>query len=497
MKRNALIRCAAWLLTLCAVMPMAVACGDDSGKNPGTTTAEKKETETIDENDPYADRLKVSDDLGEYDFKEYEYRIMSADGRGWHYFIEEDDSDVINTAIYQRNRAVEERFNCKIVLVGDPFYTESIHKINVDISTGDDVYDLVASHTVGLGGLVPSMLFTNWYDVPNVNFDKPWWSSSNEEVLTHYDVCYLAIGDLALSAMAYTYCMFYNKRLGADYDMPDVYEIVNNGEWTLDKITEMTKDIYTDLDMDGKSNTDNDMYGCLTDSGSGVSAYLWSFDNPIYKKGDDGGLECVYHTKKLSDIASKLVDFYTLYRGIRRCSFDATSSMIDAFIGGRALLVNGLFDHAISGGMRNMEDDYAILPYPKWDEAQENYYTMADGAHQSLAIPVTVRNMEAAGTITEALNAESYKILYPAYYDVALKVKGARDEESIKMLDMIKESCVFDFGFIYDGNKAYGGILFSQILRNNKHIESTWKRYERSATKWYDSILEAFENYEG
>ncbi|MBO5649185.1 MAG: hypothetical protein J6S76_04665, partial [Clostridia bacterium] len=86
---------------------------------------------------------------------------------------------------------------------------------------------------------------------------------------------------------------------------------------------------------------------------------------------------------------------------------------------------------------------------------------------------------------------------YPAYYDVALKVKGARDEESIKMLDMIKESCVFDFGFIYDGNKAYGGILFSQILRNNKHIESTWKRYERSATKWYDSILEAFENYEG
>ncbi|MBO5649360.1 MAG: hypothetical protein J6S76_05550, partial [Clostridia bacterium] len=84
-----------------------------------------------------------------------------------------------------------------------------------------------------------------------------------------------------------------------------------------------------------------------------------------------------------------------------------------------------------------------------------------------------------------------------AYYDVALKVKGTRDEESIKMLDRIVQSRVFDFGFVFDGWKGYGFILQHQVVRNNKNIESVVTRYERSASKWYDSILEAFENYEG
>ena len=110
MKRNTLIRSAAWLLALCAVMPMAVACGDNTEKKPETTTASKTESGTIDENDPYADRLKVSDDLGEYDFNKSEYRIVTTNNEEM-YWVEQETADVVDTAIYQRNRAVEERFN--------------------------------------------------------------------------------------------------------------------------------------------------------------------------------------------------------------------------------------------------------------------------------------------------------------------------------------------------------------------------------------------------
>ena len=147
--------------------------------------------------------------------------------------------------------------------------------------------------------------------------------------------------------------------------------------------------------------------------------------------------------------------------------------------------------------LRVMEDDYSILPMPKWDEAQEEYITMADGNHNALAIPVTVQNLEAVGTITEALSAESYKIVFPAYYDVALKVKGTRDPESIKMLDRIVESSAFDFGYIYDGWKGFAVMLYSQLTSNSKNIESAYERYERSSLRWYNSLLEVFENYEG
>ncbi|MBO5649225.1 MAG: hypothetical protein J6S76_04865, partial [Clostridia bacterium] len=372
MKRNALIRCAAWLLTLCAVMPMAISCGDDSGKNPTHTTA-NKEADTIDENDPYADRLAISDDLGEYDFNKYQYRIITADERGSDFYMEGESADNVESAVYRRNRAVEERFNCEIVLLGDAFYTETANRINKDITSGDDLIDLVAHHVVSLGLLVGSELFLNWYDIPNINFDKPWWSDSNEELLTHSGVCFMAVGDLALSSMYQSYATFYNKRLGADYDMPDLFEVVNNGEWTIDTIISYSKDIYQDLNMDGKVDAESDLFGYASDYSS-RNTYIWSFDNPIYKV-KNGSLELVLRTDKLSSIYAKLVDEFNIYRGVQTVYKNGVGmSPVEIFAEGRAMFINAPINAALE--LRDMEDDYSILPMPKWDEAQEEYITM-------------------------------------------------------------------------------------------------------------------------
>ena len=408
--------------------------------------------------------------------------------------MEGESADVVETAVYRRNSAVEERFNCEIVLLGDAFYAETANRINKDITSGDDLIDLVAHHVVSLGLLVGSDLFMNWYDIPNVNFDKPWWSDSNKELLTHNGVCLMAIGDLSLSAMYQTYATFYNKRLGADYDMPDLFEVVNNGEWTIDTIISYSKDIYMDLNMDGKADEESDLFGYASDYSSRYT-YIMSFDNPIYRV-NNGSLELTLRSDKLSSIYAKLIDEFSIYRGVQTVYKNgAGMKPIDIFAEGRAMFINATIDAALA--LRDMEDDYSILPMPKWDEAQEKYITMSDGNHNALAIPVTVQNLEAVGTITEALCAESYKIVFPAYYDVALKVKGTRDAESIKMLDMIVESSAFDFGYIYDGWKGFAVMLYSQLTSNNKNIESAYKRYERSSLKWYNSLLEVFENYEG
>ena len=493
MNKKTLLRCAAWLLAVCAVIPMAVACGDDSENKPLQTTANKVESDTIDENDPYADRLAISDDLGEYDFGEYKFRIVCTD-EGTLYVQDEEGADVVDTAIFRRNRKIEERFNCEISVVLDAAGGDDvIGFINKQVTTGEDAFDLASAHVIALGGLVPSNLFLNWYDIPNVNFDKPWWSDSNKDVLTHHDVCLLAVGDLALSALYSTYCIFYNKTIGSAYDMPDMFEIVNNGQWTIDKIVELSKDIYVDLDMDGTVDPDADLFGYMTHNGSSLNAYLWSFDNPIFEN-INGSLELTFKTEKLSSIFEKLVDTFKNYYGISMASFDEAFAP-DVFGEGRLMFANAAIGDALD--YRDMDDDYSILPDPKWDEAQENYYTMVDGSHHAMAVPRTIRDYEAVGTIVEALCAESYKTVFPAYYDVALKVKGTRDEESIKMLDSIVASRVFDFGLVFDNWKGFASLTTARISRYDKNIESAYKRYERSSTKWYNTVLEAFENYEG
>ena len=113
-------------------------------------------------------------------------------------------------------------------------------------------------------------------------------------------------------------------------------------------------------------------------------------------------------------------------------------------------LIPGTLDMTVNY-FRERKGEYGILPYPKLDEEQDDYKNIVDGYHAALAIPKTISDPEFVGIITEALNAESNKIVFPAYYEVALKVKYAHDDESVQMLDKIVNSRVFDFGYVYGG----------------------------------------------
>ena len=111
-----------------------------------------------------------------------------------------------------------------------------------------------------------------------------------------------------------------------------------------------------------------------------------------------------------------------------------------------------------------MEDDYGILPYPKFDESQEKYMSGAMDNYTVLGIPITVSDPEMASIITEALNAESYKQLFPAYYDTALKVKYMRDEESIEMLDIIMNGRNFDMCVLFSSDLGQVTFMFRSLV---------------------------------
>ncbi|MGM9625481.1 MAG: hypothetical protein ACI3XM_07205, partial [Eubacteriales bacterium] len=315
-------------------------------------------------------------------------------------------------------------------------------------------------------------------------------------------VCLTEIGDMALYALSAAYCVFYNKKLGSDYDFPDLYEVVNNGEWTIDYVIGLTKDIYKDLNGNGTVDLEEDLFGYTSDCNSNLNTYLWSFNNPVFKKDGDA-LVYSYKTDKISAIIEKLCDSFNQYDGIKVGSTSYINLegsqghgySRDMFAKGQTVLANGYISMSLSH-FRDLTDEFGILPYPKWDTAQDNYYTMSDGHHEAMAVPKTIGNPEAVGVITEAMCAESYKILVPAYYDVALKVKSTRDEQSIAMLDMIVNSRVFDFGYVYDAWKGASFFLQELVRTNNTNFESYYAKKEKSLTKHYNQVIEFFENYD-
>lgn len=114
---------------------------------------------------------------------------------------------------------------------------------------------------------------------------------------------------------------------------------------------------------------------------------------------------------------------------------DYPQSFVDKFARGNALFMNTYLYLAANDYFRNIKFDYGIIPTMKYNEAQDNYRSMAEGAY--FGVPVTNMENECTGTIIEALAAEGYRQIYPAYFEVVLKEKYLRDDDSKRMLDII------------------------------------------------------------
>lgn len=69
---------------------------------------------------------------------------------------------------------------------------------------------------------------------------------------------------------------------------------------------------------------------------------------------------------------------------------------------------------------------------------------------------------EITGLILEALVYESRYLLLPAYYDVNLKTKFARDDESSAMIDIILANRLYDLGDVYGWGEYVG--VFQRII---------------------------------
>jgi hypothetical protein len=140
-----------------------------------------------------------------------------------------------------------------------------------------------------------------------------------------------------------------------------------------------------------------------------------------------------------------------------------------------------------------MDADYGILPYPKLDTAQEKYMSGAMDNYSVLGVPITVPDLKMASIITEALNAESYKLLYPVYYDVALKVKQMRDEDSVAMLDIIMENRNFDLATLFTNELSNATLIMRNLVSGKKtDFVSQYEKIEEKTKLKLEEIVSVY-----
>jgi ABC-type glycerol-3-phosphate transport system substrate-binding protein len=481
------------LLLAAALLAGAFVGCSDKGSNSTdeTTTAVESPENAGAENEPVEEdeadaRAKVPDGLPEKDMGGEEFRVLTrarSDFVSDLSFDEEMNGDVVNDAIISRNNAVSERFN---IAFGADYDDNAASVIQQCVTAGDDSYDICLTQIILQTAFCYKGGFYDWYtDLPYIDLTKPWYIGNAAEALSVKNHAYVMIGEFDLDVLRFTYCMYYNKDIAATYNLEEVYPVVREGRWTYDTLKGYADMIYTDLDGNGTKD-ENDLLALSGDPYSAVVTYQYSFNNPLFTLDADGIPQMTFDREKASSIVEKLNALYWESPGSFTQGWGTGGT---AWKSGRLLCYTGLFNSA--GNYRDLDFDFGIIPYPKYDETQDSYYTMSDGAHGGMMVPITVKNAEDVSIIIEALNAETWKQVVPAYYETSLKVKFSRDVESAEMLDLLMNARVFDFGYMC-GDWGLAFVIQDLVSANSNNTESAYKSKEKVAQKTFSKIIDAY-----
>lgn len=451
--------------------------------------ADGAETDTADANS----RLSVSDDLPAQTFDGTEIRVMtkSTDDGSYSYLYEIDteslNGDACNDAVYNRNGLIEDRFQITIKAFEN---AEPHNEVGIFAKAGTD-----DAHIVGFSDYLAYVPITagallNWIDARYVDLDKPWHNKLANDAATINNQLYAICSDLSISSMTYTYAMYCNTDLSTQfgYKAEDFYTLVQEGEWTIDKLIEITDTIYVDTNGNGDQDI-SDTYGFGYYPNNPADVWLTAFGGQVCRVTEDNKIKLTFMSDKTVSILEKLVNWQVTGNGFNKLTTSYEEETY--FLNGTLAIAPMRFSVAYST-LRDIDATYIILPYPKWDTAQEAYYTMADDKFTTFGIPTSVfGDMDMISMVYEALSAESYKTVYPAYYDTALKGKYSSDPTTAEMIDLIMEGRAFDFSVQF-AESCFSRMFYlirDMVKAEDINLASKYKSLEKIVNKAIERIL--------
>lgn len=429
--------------------------------------------------------IRESLDLPAVDFDGYEFTILSVNSTamgnseetGSHFWSDfgynaDRSGEPINDAVFTRNSVIEERYDISINIIEVKDVETAAKK---DINAGDDVYDIVMPYIDRTYFMAEPGYIYELSKIPYINLQKPWWDHVLTEDLAMGNRIYVATGDISMEDEEYNWCVVFNKSMVDKFNLRDPYQDVINGSWTYAVIYEMAKTVSYDVNGDGMLDM-NDSFG-YGDDYNGGRYLLHSAGECIAKLNSEGKPELTLMSNRTVLIMEELIKFLRDKTCVIWVS--EMKNVANGWLELNKMLTDGrlLFREANIYNIkqyREMSDDFGLLPGPKFNEEQKNYYQCIDShACSGICVPVTAGNTERTGVILEALAYESIHIKN-AYYNVTLTGKYTRDEESLDMLKIIFDSRMYDIGIVFGW-----GNLISVIDNTIKNGEGFISLYEK------------------
>lgn len=438
-------------LLLLSVLLLLAFAGCNSGGKKGKETTKKPETQT----QPSGDGRSSAVSTLPSDLKLNNLSINFAVRAREDILFELDPSfntvDVLATDIAQRNAAAQDildvSFELKMIpgtFVQKGQFQQAV-RTNAQLNA-DEIYDAVFGPNYSLVPLMLEGYFQNLTDVDYLNLDNPWWNNNFIQECSYLEKLYMVEGELTLSMLDSAFVMFYDTQLYNNFNKSgdSVYDIVKEGDWTLEALKSIVKDVYSD-DGDGIRNT-ADIFGMVSPAfACGRDGFPTAFEVRIAWKDPEGKIASDFNSQRNVNIYETFYKFLHENDGVfvNGNNDGAREGCRNMFQNGQAMFITELLNYA--NIIRTLDRDYGVLPLPKFDESQQNYATNSEAVHSQISISKGSSKIRETAALLEEMCFLTYRDVTLDYYST-VKYRNQREEEAVRMLDIILNSITSNFG---------------------------------------------------
>ena len=485
-------------LCICMLLPLLVSCGKEKDSNK--SDYETCGRETFDDGIPE-----------DYDLENQTVGVFYAEHIATHVIGKEDETDIVFSKIHERNLKVAERLNVELDFISsNTDWTGVADILRREISTMSTAYEIVfTSNTT----LMPNKLFNyfhNFNDSNYIDISRDWWYEDAIMELSVDDNNYRFLyGDILIDDLGDAGTIYYNKPLYEQYlstthTADEPYQYVLDGKWTMELFTQITKKAHIEKGGDGSA----DLYGFMLSHNQVPHYYRESIGLRGYERDASGMPVFTLKSEKAVDFTEKLYELFFENDGVLDCVYSGNpvpDAFKDAFTNGKVFFEHAKVRYVLFDNYREMKDDFGILPYPKWDEAQEEYISFVHNSSTTVCCPVSAdidRVNEEMSAIIEALASESYRSVSVPFYESALKAAYNRDDLSAQMIDIImgrhdqiKSKLTKNFVFEYNNSLGtLGNIFYSLMYEHSKNFISKYDSLIAPAEQGLKDLLKQYKD---
>ncbi len=467
--------------------------GGNTGNNGGSTGGNGGEEGPVD--DPVEE---VTVDMDGYEF--------TALARQTSWFANEvtaepDTGDQILQAVYDRNWAVEEKYNCLMsqAFIGENEWTTW----QTSVKAGDNAYKYGLNHMMQTATEALTGTMLNLKLLPNVNLEADYWNQSMNKEMTIANKLYFTANEFCTSSVYFTWLMIFNMEMCAERGI-DVYGMIDDGTWTIDNLYNIVSTSYED---NGNGTVDfvEDTFGLTSHNNTVMANYIFAFDIPVVHLDAAGKVVVDFNDANTPMITAveKVYDlFYNSANGgiIMKDSMNTYGLLHDEALCTKFSTGTALFTNTRLLGLeilRTSDVKYGIIPFPKFNEEQEGYYSHIDGRGSLIFVPYTLpeNEYEYVGLLLDDLAKMTKEDVMPVIQNAALIGRYSEDSDAYKCLEMTLNGRTYAFAYVFNSVLKTSAPYWSMpniIKGGTNSFTDYWKAKSRTAER---EINNAFASY--